>query len=487
MKSILRATAVLSSVSMVNILVGLVSAKCSAVLLGPSGVGFMGLLQGLVSLAALLAGMGVGVGLVRAGAQALAQDDPRQVAALRRGAWLLCVGLGGLAVVVLIGLRAPLSRLMLGSAEHTGAVMLMGPGLLLGLAAGVQTSVLNAHRRIGDLARVGMLSSLLSVALTVLFIWQWRERGIVPAVLAGFAVSWAVSYYYMRAGTPTTHVELMWSEVLAAARALLRFGVPYTASMLVGAGVQMIVPVLVLHALGRADVGFYRAAAAISINYLGFLLAAMAQDYYPRVSAAHDQPAVLTQLINDQLRLVLLLGGPIILGMLALVPYVLPLVYSAQFAPASDLLEWQLIGDLFKFSSWTMSFVILARAGSSIYFGTELFGGTILLLTSWLGMRWLGLPGLGLGFMLTSAIYCFVCWLVLWRDLHLRWTTENKLLFLIFAFAMIVVRVLPYLGLGSFRMPVALALAMLLGAGSLYLIWGEVGGWKGLLAWRKPA
>src|SRR5205085_6196082 len=62
----------------------------------------------------------------------------------------------------------------------------------------------------------------------------------------------------------------------------LHFGVPFTGSMLVGAGVQMLMPVLVLHALSRADVGFYRAAAAVAVNYLSFLLTAMGQDFYPR-------------------------------------------------------------------------------------------------------------------------------------------------------------------------------------------------------------
>src|SRR5205085_11145318 len=106
----------------------------------------------------------------------------------------------------------------------------------------------------------------------------------------------------------------------------LHFGVPFTGSMLVGAGVQMLMPVLVLHALSRADVGFYRAAAAVAVNYLSFLLTAMGQDFYPRVSAASDRPAALTQLVNEQQRLVLLLAGPIIVGMLALVPYLVPLI-----------------------------------------------------------------------------------------------------------------------------------------------------------------
>jgi enterobacterial common antigen flippase len=487
MKSILKATAVLSSASLISVLVGLILAKASATLLGPQGLGLMGLLQSLVGLAALIAGMGVSAGLVRAGAKALAQQDERQAAALSSGAWLLCLTLGVPAALLLVLLRTPLSHMMLGGTEHSGAVVLMAPTLLLMLATLIQTSILNAHHRIGDLARVAVTSSVSGGILTVFFIWRWRAGGIAPGMLAVSVASWAVSYYYLRRLRSGASVAVPRRDARSAARELLRFGAPYTASMLVGGGVQLIIPALVLHTLGGDGVGFYRAATMISVTYLGFLLNAMAQDYYPRISAASDEPIVLTQLINDQLRLVLLLSGPIILGMLALVPYLVPLVYSARFAPTSNLLEWQLIGDLFKFSAWTMSFVILARSGSKMFFITELFGGSCLLLSSWFGMRWFGLSGLGIGFILTCGLYLLLCWGITRRGLGLRWTTENKLLFLTFALAAIFIRALPYVGLHNFRTPVALSLAGLLGLCSLYIIWREIGSLKGLRLWRRAA
>ena len=485
MKSILKATAMLGSVSLVSMVFGLLSAKIYAVWLGPQWLGYMGLLQSLVGIATLVASMGVTGGVVRAGAQALAQNEVRRMAALRRGAWLLCWTLGGLAVLCLVVLRVPVSRVMLGGAEHAGAVVLMSLALLLTLAAGLQLCLLNAHQRLGDLARIGLLNTVCGVGLSLLLIWRWREGGIVWAMIAGAGVNCAFSLYYLRTRLPPERVRLARAEVLDAARVLLRFGAPYTASMMVGAGVLMLVPVFVLHALGQDDVGFYRAASAVSITYLGFLLNTMAQDYYPRVSAASAQPLELSRLVNEQLRLVLLLAGPIILGMLALVPFLVPLIYSERFIPTVDLLEWQLIGDLFKFSSWTMSFVILARNGSSTFFMTELFGGTLLLTFSWLGMRWFGLAGLGIGFVLTSAAYCLLCWAILRRSVSLRLTTQNKLLFLTLFVMMLFVRALPYAGLGSLRTPLALALAALTGLGSLYVIWGEVGGWKNLVAWGR--
>ncbi|HKF58996.1 MAG TPA: oligosaccharide flippase family protein [Blastocatellia bacterium] len=484
MKSILRATAVLSGASVVSIVMGLISAKISAVLLGPSGVGYMGLLQGLLGLTVMIASVGVGAGLVRSGAQPIARKDLTYEAELRAGAWALYLIFGCLAVLAMMLLRRPLARIMLGGAEHEGAVAVVAVGALLMIAATLLTSILNAHHRVTELARLGMLNSFLGIAFSVLIIWKWRAAGIVWAVLAGCVVNWVIALYYVwrRARRPRISVQLR--ATVASARSLLRFGGPYTASMLVGTGVLLALPALILHALGTDEVGFYRAAAAVSVNYLGFLLVAMAQDYYPRVSAVHDQPEVLRRLINDQHRLIMLLGVPIILGMLALVPYLIPLIYSRKFAPAAALLEWQLIGDIFKFAAWTMSFVILARSGSLVFFCIELIGGSTLLLLSWWGMRWFGLEGLGMAFVVGTFIYYLVCLAILKRDIQLRWTGSNILMFLAATLAASIVRVLPYIGLERFRTPVALALALLAGAWSLYSIWHEVGGLRGLLERR---
>lgn len=132
-----------------------------------------------------------------------------------------------------------------------------------------------------------------------------------------------------------------------------------------------------------------------------------------------------------------------------------------------------------------MSFVILARCGSSTFFMTELCGGVLMLASSWPAMTRFGLDGLGFAFMLTTAIYCLLCWCILRRNLGLRWARENTLLFLTFVVAMLVVRVLPYAGMEHLRTPIALLLATLTGLRSLHVISNEVGGVRQLLAWGR--
>ena len=71
-----------------------------------------------------------------------------------------------------------------------------------------------------------------------------------------------------------------------------------------------------------------------------------------------------------------------------------------------------------------------------------------------------GLPGMGIAFVLTTGVYYLMCAAILRHSIGLRWTKQNRLLFLMLTLAAFVIRTLPYVGLERVRTPVALALTV---------------------------
>lgn len=470
MRAVFRATAILSGSSAISIVVSLATTKVLAGVLRPVGYGYYGLLQSFMAVASVMAGMGMASGIVREGAEAARAGDYRTMAKVRAGAWLLTAALGSLSMAVLVGLRDPLSRWALGSAQHTSDLLLMGLATLFTIALNVQNGILNAWHRVEALAQYGVVNSLLSAAISVTAVLLWGIRGTVPAVVGGAVASWAASRWFLWRRLDRFPVRIGWKDAMQAARALLAFGIPFTASSMVGNGVQLALPMIVLHLLDTEAVAYYKAASAISLGYLGFLITAMGQDYYPRLSAVRNEPDKIVPLIHEQYRLVMLLAAPMILGTLALVPYIVPIVYSQRFRPAIDILEWQLIGDLFKFSSWTMSFAILARSKPLVYFCTESIGGVLSLTTAWLGVRWFGLPGLGIGFVATYAGYYWTARAILRRQIPISETAGNLKLLTTALIAAGIIRILPSTPLAPWRTVVALSLAVFFAINSLQVL-----------------
>lgn len=472
---VLRNTLLLSLGSIATVFTGIVSAKVFAILLGPTGVGYISLLENVVGLATLVAAMGIGVGLVREGAEAVAEGNFASMDVLRRSAWLSTSALSLAMFLVLVLLRDPIARIALGAQDRSDVVIVLGLTAVLALATGIYSATLNAYQRVGVLATSRAGAALAGTAVMLAFVWRWHHDGIVPGLLVGSGVTWAITAYLARREVGAVAWGRPTRSDLATSLTFVRFGFPYTMSMLAGYGSQLVLPILVLHASGAKSVGIYQAAAAISIGYLSFVLTAMSQDYFPRLSSASARVDLLVGLVNRQQRVVMLLGTPIILITLAIVPYLVPLIYSSQFQAATTILEWQLIGDVFKLISWTMSFVILIRSSSLTYFMTEAFAGISLVAASWAGMHLFGLQGIGIAFLVSYASYSVLVWSVVRRQIGLRLDSQNILLILAPAGATLLIRALPFLGLGELRTPVALVLAALACLVSGRMVWLDAG------------
>ena len=94
---ILKSSALIGGSTVVNIGLGIVRTKAMAVLLGPAGVGLMGIYSSIADLARTIAGMGINSSGVRQIAEAAGTGDTERIArtvtTLRRVALLL--GSGG--------------------------------------------------------------------------------------------------------------------------------------------------------------------------------------------------------------------------------------------------------------------------------------------------------------------------------------------------------------------------------------------------------
>jgi PST family polysaccharide transporter len=397
----LRATALLGGSTVLTTLIGLAGAKVWALVVGPTGVGAQALAQNLVLLASMVAGAGVATGLVRLGAGV----QGVQLAALRRAAWQVTLLGGGAVSVTVIAFAPWVSHALLGAAVGRGTMALLAVAVVASLAGNVLIGILNAAHQVTRLARVAVLAAAGGGVAGVAAVSALGMRGVPWAVLASAVAAVAVAAWQARVAAVVPRVVPSQSDVQAARRALLRFGGPFTASQLVGAGVQLAIPGIVVHTSGAGAVGLYRAAVSLSATYLALLTAAFAKDYYPRVARAGGDPDALRALVDEQHRLVLCLATPLCLGMLAASPVLVPLLYSHQFGGAVAVLRWLTVGELLRLSSFTLAHLVLARGRSIVYFGCEALSGVVLLGGSVVGLRVWGVQGFGVAYVLAYATY----------------------------------------------------------------------------------
>lgn len=399
----MRATGVVGLGSAASLALSVIMAKAYALLVGPEGVGLLALMQAVMVVGVMVASVGLAASVVRAVAEA-AEAGPDEVEAVGRSASYvgLVGGIAGAAAVIIF--RDPLASFVLGDAGRGDTAIVLAVALGLAVAASVQIGILTGLHRVGEVVTVNVATSAAAAAVGIPLVAYLGEEGLAPALIVAAAAQLVISRSFaMRA---LGHGN--WTGGIAAiarrSGGLVLRGAPVAGGQLAGSGALFIVPVIVLQVLQAAEVGYYRAAATVSVAYLTFFLAALTQDFYPRVARTTDQQG-LSALIERRMRLIMGLGVPVIMALMAFGPWLIELLYSPDFAPAYGVLQWQLVGDLIRLPAWVFVFVLLARGGPWPYVGAELVAGVGVVIATIAGLQMLGLVGAGLGYAAAQLAY----------------------------------------------------------------------------------
>jgi PST family polysaccharide transporter len=216
---------------------------------------------------------------------------------------------------------------------------------------------------------------------------------------------------------------------------MLKLGIPLMSAGLITLITQLAVRSIVLRELGMDASGYFQAAWAISFTYVGFVLNAMAMDYFPRLTKAISDHDRAGKLVNEQAEMALLLIGPALMAMITLAPWVIQLLYAPSFSPAAEILRWQVLGDILKVASVPIVFIFLATGRGGVAIGVQLVWSAAYLCPVILGIQEFGLIMAGVGFWVAYLIYYGVVAIVASRLIGLKPTRRNWQLTLVLLLA----------------------------------------------------
>ena len=428
---ILKSSALIGGSSVVGIGIGIIRTKAMAVLLGPAGVGLMGLYSSVADLTQSVVGMGLNSSGVRQIAEAAGSGEGERIArtatVLRRISFLL----GALGAAFLVLFAKPVSVLTFGSAENTVGVALLAVVVFFRSISAGQAALIQGLRRISDLAKMGVIGALFGTLISIPLVYFLGERGIVPSLIGVGVMSILTSWWYSRkAKVPV--VSLPWSQVRREAAALLKLGFAFMATGFLMMGAGYAIRIIVLRRAGFEAAGLYQSAWNLAGVYVGFILASMGADFYPRLTAVAKDDAQCNRLVNEQAQISLLLAGPGVLATMTFAPLVIALCYSSKFSAAVDVLRWFCLGLTLQVVAWPMGFMVVAKNKQQIFFWTELAAALVQVALGWICIGYFGLSGAGMAFF---GLYVWHGLLIYWivrRLSGFRWSEANRKLGRIF-------------------------------------------------------
>lgn len=423
-RQILKASSLIGGASLIKMVIGMVRTKFVAVLLGPAGIGLMGVYTAIIDMVGTVSSMGISTSGVRQIAEshgkAVQDQVARVVRSLRRTVWI--TGLLGMGLTILASTF--LSRISFESTDHAIAIALLGITILLANISAGQSCILQGTRRIADLARVTIIGALAATLISVPCYYFWGKDGIVPGLILTAVANLGTSWWYARK-VPINPAIVSWHQTRIEASKMLRLGFPLMLAGLLTVLTGYLIRIVLIRQVGLDGVGIWQAAFNLSALLVNFVLGAMAADYYPRLTAVAHDNTLISRNVNEQTEVALFLAVPGLAATIIFAPIAIAIFYSGRFDAAVDVLRWSVYGIFGRIVSWPLGFIILAKGMGKTFFCSEAFANVFYLAGIWFCVKIWDLPGTGIAFLFLYVVYTAVVYTIGYSISRTRWNRAN--------------------------------------------------------------
>lgn len=425
-RGVFKATAILGSVQLFNILIAVVRNKCISILLGPAGMGIMGLLTSATGTITGFTNLGITFSAIKNIASAYEKGDyttlGKVLYVLQRCIWTT----GLLGAIVCLSLCRQLSQWTFGNTDFTISFAFLSISLLLTQLTNGNLLILKGCRNINYYAKANVWGNFLSLFITVpLYFWLGIDA-IVPALIL-FSISTFLCAYFYRSRLRLAQIRTERGEFKEISKDILIAGIAFSAAEFFPLIASFYIRTFISNNGGLTDVGLFSAGFAILNGYVGMIFTAMSTDYIPRLSAVSDDDHQSELVINQQIEMSILLLFPLIVLFVIFGKLMILILYSSQFYPMIEMIYWGGLGMLFKVPNWCFGCILIPKRESKAYFYFSILSALF-----YLGMNMLlysvwGIKGLGISFLLSHIFDASVSYWYINRKYQINYKVKTIL------------------------------------------------------------
>ncbi|ANC04455.1 polysaccharide biosynthesis protein [Pseudomonas putida] len=409
-------TSVLNGIAVVMKMLALLGInKMLALYVGPAGYAAFGQFQNVVALITTLIGGAFNTGVTKYTAEYA--DDAKSRIAVWRTAGTLSVVVSLIIACLLFLFRERLAARFLNDSGLSDVFTWFAVGLVFLILNTFLLAVLNGLKEIGKYVVCNIAGSVLSVLITAILVHFYGLKGALVALATYQSIAFFSTLIVCHRLEFFSFFMLFGQLDKSVVRNLLKYAVMAIVSASCLPVTQMLIRSEIGQTLGWHAAGYWEAMWRLSSAYLMMATTTLSIYFLPRLSELKTYPELMAE-IGFGYRVILPLTV-----LAAVVIYVLrePVVlflFSADFAPVTDLFAWQLVGDSLKIGSWIIAYVMLGKAMFKAFVFTEIIGSFLFYVLAVFLIRAVGLEGVVMAYAINYAIYWVLVWIVIRRSLR---------------------------------------------------------------------
>lgn len=403
-KTIFKSTFLLGFVQVFNIIVKVILNKIAAVLLGPSGMGIIGLFNNSTTMLKTGCGIGIPQSAVRdiSEANAAKEDERFTLTISVTNKIVLFTAFFGVTVTAL--LSPFLSKWTFDSDNYTLSYLLLSLSVGFSIMTDGKLAILTGMRRLRDLAKASMYGSVFGLLMAVPFYYFMGADGIAPSLVTLALGTYIVAEIYVRK-VRYDNIRTNFKKFCHLVKDMVKMGCSLMFVSFISLFFDLAVASYISYAGGLADVGFYQAGVTIISSYFGIIITAMTTDYYPRISAVSMDNAKLQTEMNRQSEVGLIMVFPLVIIFIFLSSFFIQLLYDSSFEQSNNYTNYALLGTIMIIVSNSMGMILLAKRASKIFLWSVIIQRIVLIVVYISLYRLWGLMGLGIAYIFTGLLH----------------------------------------------------------------------------------
>ena len=397
----------------IRMLAGMVSVKVVAVIIGPAGIALLGQLNNFSSILLGMSNGGINAGVTKYIAET--KDDKNLVKVYISNALRITLICSLMVSLFLIVFCKQLSELILLSDEYYYVYIIFGLTIILFTLNGLATSILNGYKEFKLYVRISILGTVSGLIYSVILVYFFGLHGALINAVTFQSVMLFVTLWMCRK-MPWMKREFFVQKVnKAIIKKYLGYSLMTLTTLALLPTCQMLLRGYVISELSPTDAGIWEGMNRISNMYLGIITSAFSIYYLPRLSEITN-PAELRREVLRCYKVVVPMLLIISVFIFVLKRLILWILFTPDFYPMESLFGWQLAGDMFKMSSWLLSYLMVAKAMAGKFVITEVAFNLFYLVLAFLFMKINGIVGLTQGYLITYMIYMIIM-IIMFRNI----------------------------------------------------------------------
>ena len=400
----LKGIGVFGGLQAYRILLSVITAKVSAIFLGPAGSGIYGLLTSVLTTTETLVGCGLGTSAVKDIAKAKNDENGENVAKIYCTVRFLVWITGTIGSVLIFIFAEKLSFLILSSDNYAIWLRILSVSVLLNQLTTGQGVLLTGYQKYKLITKNGLLAGLCGAIITVICYSLWNIKGIVPVILLSALSKYIISTIYVKK-IKLPRCIINTGDIVKIGKPIfilgISIGISSAFTSLSGFGIRTVIS----NMSDIATVGLFTSSFALVNTYFGLVFTSLQGDYYPRLSEVGENHNEYKKVMLDEIELLILLVVPLVALLIVFAKIVLIVFYSSKFVDANILIGWSAFSMLVRVPGWAMSTGLISKGCTSLYLKNQLSFIVYQFAFNVLGFLLGGLTGIGITYTISELIY----------------------------------------------------------------------------------